>query len=152
MNSRKSLYRNELGLIAGGEMAVFGILIFVMGTLLVVNLWAVIDTKLAVDAAAREAARTYAESTDAAQAPIDANSAAKQTLIGYNRNAALANVQITTTAGFTRCSSFTIVVQYPTPIFSLPLLGQIAGTSTVAGEHTEIIDPYRTGLTNDANC
>jgi phenylalanyl-tRNA synthetase beta chain len=43
------------GQVAGIEALPFGVLIFVVGALLITNLWAVIDTKIAVDAAAREA-------------------------------------------------------------------------------------------------
>jgi hypothetical protein len=49
--------RDEGGAVGGLEVLPFGLLIFVVGILLVVNAWAVVDAKLAAEAAAREAAR-----------------------------------------------------------------------------------------------
>ena len=46
------------------EVLPFGFLMFVSVTLLLANAWAVIDAKLAVSAAAREAVRAYVESDD----------------------------------------------------------------------------------------
>ena len=43
----------------GMEVIPFGLLTFVVGALLVANAWAVIDAKMAVSAAAREATRAY---------------------------------------------------------------------------------------------
>src|SRR4051794_39293715 len=54
--------RSDAGFAGGIETLPFGLLIFVVGTLMVVNLWAVLDTKMGVDAAAREGARAVAES------------------------------------------------------------------------------------------
>ena len=58
----------ERGAIGGIEVLPIGFLLFVVGLLLVVNVWSVIDAKLAAGAAAREAARTAVESSDAAEA------------------------------------------------------------------------------------
>ena len=55
---RPRVRRREQGFVAGGEVLPFGVLIFVLGTLLLVNAWAVIDAKFAVSSASREAART----------------------------------------------------------------------------------------------
>src|SRR5690606_2186473 len=44
--------RGERGQVAGIEALPFGLLIFVAGTLLVVNIWGVVDTKFAADTAA----------------------------------------------------------------------------------------------------
>ncbi|MBA2283441.1 MAG: hypothetical protein H0W25_19710, partial [Acidimicrobiia bacterium] len=55
----RRLHRDERGQMGGIEALPFGLLIFVVGALLVANAWAVIDAKLAVTAAAREAARTW---------------------------------------------------------------------------------------------
>ena len=49
------------GQVGGIEALPFGLLVFVVGALLVANAWAVVDAKLAVDAAARQATRHYVE-------------------------------------------------------------------------------------------
>ena len=57
--------RDERGQVGGLEAIPFGILVFVVGALLAASAWAVVDTKLAVVSAAREAARTYVEAGSA---------------------------------------------------------------------------------------
>ncbi|MGV3758684.1 MAG: hypothetical protein ACO1PW_03960 [Actinomycetota bacterium] len=52
--------RGDRGQVAGIEAIPFGLLIFVLGGLLLANAWAVVDAKLATDAAAREAVRPRA--------------------------------------------------------------------------------------------
>ena len=56
----------ERGAIGGLEALPFSVLIFVFGSLLLVNAWGVVDAKLAVTSASREATRTFAESNDPA--------------------------------------------------------------------------------------
>ncbi|MGZ4694068.1 MAG: hypothetical protein ACXWA3_10620, partial [Acidimicrobiales bacterium] len=51
--------RDDRGQLAGIEVLPFGVLVFVVGALLITNAWAVVDAKIAVDAASREAVRTY---------------------------------------------------------------------------------------------
>ena len=55
---------DERGAVGGIEVLPLGMLVLVVGTLLVVNAWAVVDAKLAASAAAREAARAYVEAGD----------------------------------------------------------------------------------------
>ena len=62
----RSGWRDDRGQVAGIEVLPFGFLVLVAGTLLVVNAWAVVDAKFAVDAAVREAARAYVEAPDEA--------------------------------------------------------------------------------------
>ncbi len=63
---------------AGLEAVLFGVLVFVLGTMLVVNAWAVVDAKLAATSAAREAARSYVEAPTAQVADADARRAAEE--------------------------------------------------------------------------
>ena len=51
--------RGDAGQVGGIEALPFGLLIFVVGSLLIANAWAVVDAKFATDAAARQAVRTY---------------------------------------------------------------------------------------------
>ena len=74
--------RGDAGQVGGFEALPFGVLIFVLGALLVTNAWAVIDAKLAATAAAREAARVYVESADAASAESLGVDAARSELRG----------------------------------------------------------------------
>ena len=62
-------HRDERGQAGGVEALPFGLLIFVVGALLVASAWVVVDAKLAVVSAAREAARTYVEAEDQGGGP-----------------------------------------------------------------------------------
>ena len=56
----------ESGQAAGIETIPFGILVFIGGLLLVVNVWAVVDTRAALDTAARDYLRAYTSSSTSA--------------------------------------------------------------------------------------
>ena len=107
--------RDEAGFVGGLEAIVFGLLIFVTGTLIAASAWAVVDTKFATAAAAREAARSYVEAPMADQAGTDAVRAARAALAGYGRSPGLATVRLVG-GDFGRCHRITIEVGYPTPL------------------------------------
>lgn len=147
----KAPTRNERGQVGGLEAVAFGMLIFVFGTLLVANAWGVIDAKLAASAAAREAARGYVESASDAVAQDAANMAAREAIEGHGREWARAEVKV---AGepFGRCARVTATVRYRVPLVVVPLLGQHGSGFTVSAEHSEVVDPYRSGLGAEARC
>ncbi len=142
---------DEAGFVGGFEGLLFGLLLFVVGTLLVANAWAVIDTKAAAEDAARQAARTYVEGPSEVLATTGAQQAAGEALAGFGRDPARAGVSVT--AGrFGRCQRITITVTYPSPLLELPWIGQVGSAEHVRASHSELIDPYRTGLTGAASC
>src|SRR5207249_6381933 len=77
--------KREQGQLGGFEGLAFGVLVFVMGTLVIANAWAAIDAKVATAAAAREAARAYVESSST-HADDDAIEAARHAIEGYGRD------------------------------------------------------------------
>ena len=129
----------------------FGLLIFVTGTLIATSAWGVVDTKFAATAAAREAARSYVESTSADQAAADARQAADDALAGYGRLPGRATVRVTS-GSFGRCQRITIEVSYPAPVVSVPFVGRLGEGAIVRARHSELVDPYRTGLPGVAAC
>jgi hypothetical protein len=142
---------DEAGFVGGLWGFVFGLLLFVVGTLLVARAWAVVDTKFAVDAAARQAVRTYVEAPGADTAGTDAQEAADVALAGYGRLPSAARVDLV--AGtFARCSRVTIDVSYPSPLVELPWLGSIGTAGRVSAAHSELVDPFRTGLPGTSTC
>lgn len=153
--SRRSFIRtgpdDEAGFAGGAEGLLFGLLLFVVGTLLAGNAWAVVDTKLAVDAASREGARSYVEAPDATAAAAAATSAASQTLTGYGHDPTRAQVQISGTA-FGRCTRVTVALTYRAPLVALPLIGHRGSAETVRAQHSEVVDPYRSGLPGASAC
>lgn len=143
--------RSEQGQIGGVEGAVFGVLIFVMGTLLIANAWGVIDAKLAASAASREAARTLVESADPAGAGEEVTEVAVRTMTAHGRSADRVD-GVTVTGQLVRCGRITVSVRYRVPLIALPLIGRAGSGFTVTGRHSELIDPYRSGLPGEARC
>jgi hypothetical protein len=151
---RRLDWRDDRGQLAGIEALPFGLLIFVIGALLIANAWAVVDSKIAVDAAAREAVRAYVEAPDATVARTAAITAAGDTITGHGRLARRLTVDITHEQGqpFARCVRVTVAVHYPVPALRLPWIGGLGHAFDVRGHHTERIDPYRSGLVGTAPC
>ena len=143
--------RDEDGFAGGFEGLLFGLLLFVAGTLLVAFAWGVIDTKSATGEAARQAVRTYVEAPNGASGAIQAEAAAGAALAGYGRNPARAKVSLVS-GGFSRCDRVTIAVSYPAPLVELPFLGQVGRGMSVRSQHSELVDPFRTGLGGAAAC
>jgi hypothetical protein len=141
----------EAGFVGGFEGLLFGLLLFVVGTLLVTHAWAVVDTKAATEAAARQAARTYVEASSSAAAASAAQQAAASTLSGYARSPGRADVRLTS-GTFGRCQRITIAVSYPAPLLILPWLGRVGSAETVRAQHSELVDPYRSGLPGTSVC
>jgi hypothetical protein len=148
-DSRRS-GRDE-GFAGGLDGLIFGLLIFVVGTLIVAGAWGVVDTKMATGTAAQDAARTYVESDNATDAEAGARAAAGDVLAGFGRTPTRASVVL---AGgfFGRCQRITIRVTYPSPLLDLPFVGRVGRGLEVSSEHSELVDPYRTGLAGTASC
>lgn len=137
---------NERGAVGGFEVLPFGLLVFVAGTLLLTNAWAVIDGTIAASAAAREATRTFAESADERLA-VDA---AYEAIEGHGRSRERAEVTWAVGPDARRCAVNTVVVRYRVPTLSIPFLGAFgSGVIETSGRHTEVVDPYRSGLSID---
>ena len=143
--------RDEQGQIGGIEGLVFGVLLFVFGTLVVANAWGVVDAKLATTAAAREAARTYVEASSAGTADLDAQDAADAAILAHGRRTERARTALVE-GGFNRCERVTIEVSYEVPLIAIPLLGQAGKGLTVTSRHSEVVDPFRSGLAGTASC
>jgi hypothetical protein len=148
---RGSAGRGEAGFVGGFAGLLFGLLLFVAGTLLVAYAWAVIDTKSATVEAARQAARTYVQAPDEPAALAGAEQAAGAALAGYGRDPSLAQVSVVS-GSFARCSRVTLAVSYPAPLFYLPFVGRVGSGVQVTSENSELVDPYRSGPSGVATC
>jgi hypothetical protein len=141
---------NERGFVGGFEVLPFGFLVFVAGSLLITNAWAFFDAKVAATAAAREAVRAYVEAPDAAQAEAEARRAGFEAIEGHGRDPARAEITWDVGPDFRRCALNTVVVHYRVPTFTVPFVGAFgSGVVETTGRHSEIVDPYRTGLSID---
>lgn len=143
--------RDEEGFAGGLDGLVFGLLIFVVGTLIVASAWGVVDTKMATGAAAQEAARTYVEADGATDAATGARAAAEAVLAGFGRNPSRVSV-VLAAGSFARCQRITIRVGYPSPLLDLPIVGRVGRGIEVSSAHSELVDPYRAGLVGTAAC
>jgi len=113
--------RDEAGQVAGLEAITFGLLTFVVAVLLAANAWAVVDAKMTMATAAREAVRGHGRDPDRLELrPIE--------------------------AGFTRCQVVRFEASYRVPAITLPFVGGGGTGFTAAARHAEIVDPYRDGL------
>jgi hypothetical protein len=143
------LRRSESGQ-AGMEVIPFGVLTFVVGALLIANAWAVVDAKMAVSAAAREATRAFVE------APVDgdplalADAAARSAIAGAGRDPA----KLTLTpldAVFARCETVRYEASYQIPAVKVPWVGGFGAGFTATARHAEVVDPYRSGVPRTVN-
>jgi hypothetical protein len=125
----------------------FGFLLFVIGLLSIVNVWAVVDAKLAAGAAAREAARAAVEAADAESALAGAQDIALETLVAHGRDdVTRARVLASIDRPFGRCARITVTVRYTVPAISLPWVGGLGDGIDAVARHSEVVDPYRRGL------
>ena len=128
----------------------FGLLTFVVGALLVANAWAVIDAKIAVSAAAREATRAFVE------APVDgdplaaADAAARSAIEGAGRDPAVL-VLTPLEATFARCETVRFEASYQIPAVRVPWVRGFGSGFTATARHAEVVDPYRTGVPRTVN-
>lgn len=132
-----------------------------VGALLIANAWAVIDAKLAVDAAARQATRSYVEArvdTTAGSpgAERDAVAAGMAALQAHGRDPGAAAIGLSALegvggqAGFTRCARATFTATYEVPALTIPWIGGFGDGIDVVSRHSELVDPYRSGVPGSA--
>jgi hypothetical protein len=148
---------DDRGQMGGVEMLPFGVLVFVIGTLLVANAWAVVDARMATDAAAREATRRYVEwdaTAPGAGAEAEAVRAGLEALASFGRDPEAATVALSgldsPTGGFSRCARATFTATYRVPALTLPWVGGFGSGFTVTSTHSELVDPYRDGVPGSA--
>ena len=139
------------GAVGGLEVLPFGMLILVAGTLLVLNAWAVIDAKLAAEAAAREATRAYVEAPDASTAPLLARAAAADAVAGTGRDPDRLDLDLGRSR-LVRCALVTAETTYEVPALTLPFVGGFGSGVTVHGSHHEVVDAFRGGLGEEQDC
>lgn len=145
---------DDAGQMGGVEMLPFGLLVFVIGTLLVANAWAVVDARMATDAAAREATRRYVEAEVASRAEADAVAAGREALAAFGRDPDNGTVALTRlesrNGGYSRCARATFTATYQVPALTLPWIGGFGDGFTVTSTHSELVDPYRNGVPGSA--
>ncbi|MDD9372364.1 MAG: hypothetical protein PV358_19740 [Acidimicrobiales bacterium] len=148
--------RSDAGQVGGIEALPFGVLVFVIGALLVANCWAVIDAKIAVDAAARQATRHYVEGDAGADPEQSAVEAGLATMAAHGRDPAQAHIVLAGLdgshgqQGFTRCARATFTASYRVPALTIPWIGGFGDGIDVSSSHSELVDPFRSGVPGSA--
>lgn len=139
----------ERGQVGGVEGLLLGVLVFVLGTLVVANAWGVIDARMTVDDAAREALRAYVQAPDQAVAGSQAEAAAAQVMAASGRDPG--RLKVVLNGELTRCAVVVAVASYRVPVVGVPLVGGHAGF-VVSAREVETVDPFRDGLPGKAPC
>jgi hypothetical protein len=147
---REPRWADDSGFIAGAEALPFGVLIFLVGSLMVFNAWAVIDAKVAVAASVREAVRAYVEAPEGSSPHALAEAAAVRTLTAHGRPAG-PMTDLSVSGTFERCAPVTVSMGYRIPAIVLPWRMGL-GDVTVRSAASEIVDPLRSGLEGEASC
>jgi hypothetical protein len=141
-------WRDERGAVGGIEVLPFAFLVFVAGTLLVANAWAVVQGKVAASAAAREAARTFVESPGPAGPALgEATAAAASAIEGHGGEPGRMLIEPVGRLSFSRCARATFEVRYSVATVNVPWIGAFgSGLVTTTARHSEVVDPYRSGV------
>jgi hypothetical protein len=144
---------DERGAVGGIEVLPFAFLVFVAGTLLLADAWAVVQGKVAASAAAREAARAYVESPGpAGTAEGEAAAAARLALEGNGGVPERMRLEAVGPLSFRRCARVTFEVRYSVATVNVPWIGAFGGgLVTTSARHSEVVDPYRSGVP-DGSC
>lgn len=139
------------GQVGGIEAIPFGLLVFVLGGLLLANTWAVVDAKLATDAAAREGVRALVEAAELSAGLEAAEAAARAAITAHGRDGDRAAVALLGDPVFARCERVTLEVAYDIPALALPLVGGWGPSPfTVRSRHSEVVDPFRSDVPGEA--
>lgn len=153
MTDLRRRLRDDRGQAGGWEIVPFGLLVFVVGTLLLANAWAVLDAKLAVVEAAREGARTFVRADDETAARAEAHRREVDVMRARHRGTdRVVYVDPTVTPAFERCGRVTVTVRDTVPALVLPFLARWGRGFTVEASQRELIDPYRSGLPEVSDC
>jgi hypothetical protein len=149
MSARR--WRGDRGQVGGIEAIPFGLLIFVGGTLLIANAWAVIDAKFATDAGAQQAARAFAEAPDGDGAEPAAVAAGLAAIAGHGRDPDRAEIFAVGGPSFVRCARARFAATYEVPALTIPFIGGFGDGFHVRSEASELVDPYRADVPGEVD-
>ncbi len=142
MSERRPAHRGQRGAVGGLEALVIGFLVLFGGLGLIVNAWSVVETRTALDAAAREYLRSYTEQSSAGEAEQAGERAARDVL--RRRGTPLHQLRLTppdpTTFG--PCARATVTLAVDVPELRVPFIAAL-GPSSVQVTASELVDAHR---------
>ena len=134
---------DDRGIVGGADVLLFGIVGVVFTSLVIMNVWFAVDTSLAVSAAAREGARTFVEGPGAS-GDAEVVMARVMNEYGLDNPANMTNSIQIDGGDFERCALVTSTATYRINLLAVPFFGDF-GSHTITAQHSEIIDPFRSG-------
>jgi len=134
--------RGERGAVAGAEGVAFGVLVLLAGAILLVNAWAVIDTRTALDSAAREYLRAYTEADTPEQAAAAGDRAVHLVLEGRHTLSVALTVDAPPADRFGPCAPAAVTLSVTVPAIRMPFVDGF-GEQRVSVRHAELIDAHR---------
>jgi hypothetical protein len=145
---RRSRARGDEGVVGGVEVLPLAVLVLVAGTLIVANLWALVEARLSASSAAREAVRTYVEAADHDTGWAAATVAAASVMGPRASEPGRFDLELVDADAdrFNRCVRITVQARYRVPPLTVPWLDGLGQGVEVTATATEVVDPYRDGL------
>lgn len=138
----------EAGFVAGSEALIFGVLILLSATIVILNAWAALDARFATAAAAREAVRAVVMAPSDADLLAVATDAAAEAFTGHGRDPYDLEV-VWAGAGDAparvRCGEVRFRVATSVPVLLVPRWRQ-PPTFEVSAVHAEVVERYRAGI------
>ncbi|MEX0952955.1 MAG: hypothetical protein WDZ26_03905 [Nitriliruptoraceae bacterium] len=141
----------EAGFVAGADALLIGVLVFVMGTLVALNAWAVVDARFAAAAAAREAVRAAVETPAGADPHARAVHAGRAAYAAHGRDVDQLHLEPEGAVGLARCQRIRYRAVATVPSTIVPGIWSTGGFEVTA-THSEVVDPHRSGLAPGAGC
>lgn len=135
--------RSERAQMAGIESIPFGILVFVAGTLLIVNAWATVTTRTTATSIAREYLRAYTNAPSQPEAIEAGDRAARAVAAAHDIDST--QLRIERPVIWEPCGVAVVAVTITVPEIRAPFLGGF-GSTEVRVQHRDRLDPYRVGL------
>lgn len=135
--------RGERGMAAGAEALALGCIVLVVASVLVVNAWAVLDTRTALESAAREYLRAYTEADSPGAAAGQGRRSARMVL--DERPALAADVRISPPEPdtFGPCAPALVTLSAEVPAIRIPFIDHRWGRHTVTVRAVELIDAHQ---------
>lgn len=159
LRAMRRSFSDDRGFVAGSEALIFGVLICVIGTLVVVNGWAVVDARFVASAVAREAARAMVEAPAGTDLEAVAGEAAAAVVRAHGRDPASLTLTVTGPSAPSRCASVEVRATILVMPISVPLPARRNGGATggsgayaVHASYSEVVDPFRAGLPAGLEC
>lgn len=142
--------KSQRGAVAGLDALMFGTLILLAGTLAVIHLWSIVETRTALDTAAREYLRSYTAARSGPDA-VEAGGRAVDEVLRQRRTP-LHDLRVRPPDPllFGPCESATVHLSARISGVRLPFLADI-GSTTVEVTATELVPAHRELLAGPAH-